>query len=146
MKLNKATIYYYDDCETYDKDAVENWLDNHKYLSGIVVDVESVEIGEFHDNIDINYINKQNKETYEKYFYPRVTFEQFQSNQIYVSIRTEEDLASFNRWLRSYDYIHMDSSSLKVGWWCCYHGGATFKGSTRTYTEIHQLEGINEFK
>ena len=70
MKLRKATIYFYDANEAMEenlKDELQNVIDYGTDISVKFFEVEEVEIGEWHDDIDINFTDCK-KETFEKYF------------------------------------------------------------------------------
>ncbi len=69
MKLCKATIYYFDTNSDSPTQSLFETLDSKDWVSTEIFDcdIEEVEIGEWYDEIDINY-NSATKETYEKYF------------------------------------------------------------------------------
>ena len=70
MRLCKATIYYFEPNEegsTADE-IITYTLSNGRYTPNYdIYDKKEIEIGEWHDDIDLNK-HGCNKETYEKYF------------------------------------------------------------------------------
>lgn len=65
MKLCKV---YYFDLESNDPiSALADTLNSRDWVSTEIFDIEETEMGEWHDNIDLNKIGVT-KETYEKYF------------------------------------------------------------------------------
>jgi len=68
MKLSKATIYFYStDSDEDPKNILEETLESRDWVSYALFDVETTEIGTWHDEIAINYSNCDKAE-YEKYF------------------------------------------------------------------------------
>lgn len=71
MKVNKAIVYYYSHNIYVDaSEYLNDLIDNDRYLSGKVFDIESIEIGEFEDDMAINYrscTKEECEEFYEAY-------------------------------------------------------------------------------
>ena len=66
MKLAKATIYYYNH-EGNPTDSLNELLGLKDWVYCKLFDTEEVEIGEWYDDIDLNYTHCS-KNTYDKYF------------------------------------------------------------------------------
>jgi len=67
MKLCRASVYYYDANDGDGTCELETLLDNSRYISGRLFNVEEVEIGEWYDEIKINYTTATQAD-YDLYF------------------------------------------------------------------------------